>query len=96
MLLEIPAIFAVLGLFCGYFALGLGRNPYRWFVIGTILGPIGLIVLFLPESPYLNFARNCPSCGRIIRTEGVFCHSGGDREEDCSTDTDNQRVPLDE
>lgn len=82
MVFGIPAICALFGLFCGYFALGLGRDPYRWFLGGTLMGPVGFIVLFMPPVEQVNYRLSCGACNQIVYSGDRFCRYCGGRIED--------------
>lgn len=87
MVLGTPAICALFGLFCGYFAVGLGRDPYRWFLLGTLTGPIGFLVLFMPPVRKADFCLSCRACNQIVHIGDRFCRYCGVRVEDTLTKT---------
>ncbi len=80
LIMGVPPILALLGLFCGYFALGLGRDPYRWFLLGSLLGPVGFLVFFMPTLQRINL--QCPACNQTVRTDDSFCRYCGYPLED--------------
>ena len=79
MVLSIPAILAILGLFCGYFAAVSGRDPYRWFLGGTVTGTLGLLVLCMlpPRKAETDTSPVCPACGRDVHIDDMFCRYCG-------------------
>ncbi len=95
-ILGVPAILALFGLFCGYFAVGLGRDPYRWFLLGTIAGPVGLIVLVMPPLQRAGCCQPCQACNQNIRPEDKFCrHCGAQVEgyaEEITTDGNSKDI----
>jgi len=57
-----------------------GKNPVVWFIIGLILGIIGLIIWYLirpktfkEETKKKDTDRICPNCGRVIPLDAMVC-----------------------
>lgn len=69
----------------GYSAIvgvGKGRNGFLWFIIGFVLGPIGLIwALLMPKAEGLleeqalraGTKKQCPFCAGAIKVAAIHC-----------------------
>lgn len=86
----------VCGIFSAILASSKGRGGCGWFVIGTLFGPLGfLLVAFMPALPkdeeeatietqaieQPSDERKCPFCAEMIKKEAIVCkHCGRDVE----------------
>ena len=72
-------------LICGIITLGIAGSKRResesiWFFLGTLLGPIGiLIALLTPKAELPPNMKECPFCDHLIAITAVECIS-------CKTD----------
>lgn len=67
-----------------------GRNWFGWFLVGVLLGPIGVILsLVMPknqkgidrEAQRSGDYRKCPQCAELVKREAVKCkHCGSELE----------------
>jgi hypothetical protein len=57
-----------------------GRSGLGWFIIGVLLGPLGLVIFFLPQ-PGAKTAIDptCPRCALRNRADALFCQQCGQR-----------------
>lgn len=86
--MEFVLIWFLFGMAAGIIAHAKGRSGCGWFLLGFMLGPFGLIVIFLPSAankmqqkavsngqagPY----RKCPHCAEPVRLEARRCRFCG-------------------
>jgi hypothetical protein len=84
-------------LFCGVIsamvARGKGRSGCGWFVIGVLLGPLGLIASFVIGADKEGLERKqlrsgklvkCPQCAELIKAEAKVCRHCGAKADDLS------------
>lgn len=84
--MEYAIVWLLFGIVCGVIAETRGLGPVKWFVIGLLIGPFGIVlVLVLPpnekklEEAALEggkFAR-CPYCAELIRHDAIVCKHCG-------------------
>jgi hypothetical protein len=84
--MEYAIVWLLFGIVCGVIAETRGLGPVKWFVIGLLIGPFGVVlVLVLPpnekklEEAALEggkFAR-CPYCAELIRHDAIICKHCG-------------------
>ena len=63
-----------------------GRSPIIWFMLGVLLGPIGLLLSFLPRprpeivegrARSIGLLVPCPACGKDVWAKAPACpHCG--------------------
>ncbi len=75
------------GLLAAWTASRKGRSGLAWFVLGSLLGPFGLLIFFLPDSlfggkgPSTGFQgfKTCPHCNFNNSGDAVFCQQCGQK-----------------
>lgn len=71
--------FFVIGLFTMGAARNKGREHIGWFVCGTFLAPIPLILVSMLPSKFpksLIGLKKCRNCGEFLEPDEYFCHCG--------------------
>lgn len=79
-------LYVFIWLVCGFIAAAIyknkGRSAGAAFIVGVLLGPIGIILVLLssPDTAALERQRlgtgqvkKCPHCGEMIRPEATIC-----------------------
>lgn len=70
------------GVACRLIAIDKGREPLKWFWLGVLLGPIGLLYLLAQERDERSVTRRllasgsmkkCPQCAELVKSEASVC-----------------------
>jgi hypothetical protein len=81
-------LWVVCGIAAAFIALGRGANGLLWFVLGVLLGPIGLALSFRAGE-----TTNCPHCRSEIPAQASRCPKC---QSDLSTRTETARGDADD
>ncbi len=66
------------GVLCMIGAIGKHRDAWKWFLLGLIAPPIGVIgILAVPYLPKESDLRDCPHCAERIKGTANVCHHCG-------------------
>ena len=66
------------GLICGIIAQSRGQNGQIWFLVGCILGPLGIVVTAIMLRDAKQQARiSCPQCAEMIMPDAKKCRFCG-------------------
>lgn len=71
--MEYVVIAFSFGLATGFIGRGKGSSFWIWFLIGTMVPPIGLIAVILYRSEKDEPERPCPSCGKALKLYVQVC-----------------------
>lgn len=73
--MELPLVIMFLfGLWAGYLASSKGENGILWFIVGLIIGPFAVLLVFFTagkrciscQSKINKNALRCPKCGHVF------------------------------
>ena len=67
----------MLGVMSATIAKSRGRSSLGWFLMGILLGPIGILVTLLPPKEKFGVTKKCPDCAEIIKMEANVCKHCG-------------------
>jgi uncharacterized paraquat-inducible protein A len=70
---EYLVIAVSFGLATGIIGRGKGSSFWVWFVIGTVLPPLGLIAVILHRTEKTEPERRCPTCGKAVKLYVQVC-----------------------
>ena len=81
--MELIVIWIAFGVLSAVVATGKGRDGCGWFLMGILLGPIGLIAAFVAspnEEKVIESGerKRCPFCAELVRTEAIKCRFCGE------------------
>ena len=65
--MEYAIVWIICGVVSAFLANKKGRSVLGWFIIGFLLGPIGLIIVFLIGG------KSCDYCKKSIHKDAVIC-----------------------
>ncbi len=84
--MEIVLIWIVCGMISAVVAGNKGRSGCAWFIVGIVLGPLGLIWALVTPSDHADLEEQaiasgeyskCPYCAELVRSEAVKCRYCG-------------------
>lgn len=81
--MEFIVIWIAFGVLSAVVATGKGRDGCGWFLMGILLGPIGLISAFVAspnEKRVIESGKRqrCPFCAELVRVEAIKCRFCGE------------------
>lgn len=95
-LLEVIIIAFICGVISAVVAVNKGRSGVGWFVIGNLLGPLGLVLSLVVSKNQqaveqaaiaTGDMRKCPFCAELIKSEASVCRHCGREIKDAPQET---------
>lgn len=91
-------IWICLGIVGASIASGKGNSGCGGFILGALLGPIGLLIAFFSSDDEeekrkrMGDTKKCPYCAEYVKQDAIICkHCGRKIEGDSSFDLENFR-----
>lgn len=79
--MEILVIWLLFGIVCAIAANARGRGPVWWFILGILLGPLGLVAVLVMQNlkgtPSPDTHVKCPDCRELILKDARVCKHCG-------------------
>lgn len=98
-LLEVIIIAFICGVISAVVAVNKGRSGVGWFVIGNLLGPLGLVLSLVVSKNQqaveqaaiaTGDMRKCPFCAELIKSEASVCRHCGREIKDAPRSSPEQ------
>ncbi|MCX7139890.1 MAG: hypothetical protein NT123_02085 [Proteobacteria bacterium] len=85
-LIELVVLWVICGVICAVAAANKGRSGFGWFVIGFLLGPLGIVLSLVVSKNQVAIdqaaiadgdLRKCPVCAELVKSEAILCKHCG-------------------
>lgn len=103
-LLLVIVFWLVIGILSAFIAESKGRSGCGGFLLGALLGPIGLAIILLTgrqteelekRELYSGMSRRCPDCAEIVKVDARKCkHCGTEFSQRYLDDLQEERAAL--